>query len=720
MGHWILKGVGPRMIYTVGACTKSLKNKLKLSVGLAIYLFFTFLTTGFAQEFAPIYLPELEEGRNGASLQGSWVYIAEDDPEIKLPEYKLKNWQIVQVPGGLKEQDLPYREKTGWYRLPLVFPVSMMYQNVALVIGRIGDVDEVYLDGHLIGKTGSFPPYLNIDRNRKRIYPIPAGHVLPNTVQYLSIRVYNHNSSGGILNGPVKIALLDNAYNEFLFAESGKVLIAAVLAIIVIFLNYYYLQRPQIKEILFLMMSILLFASYLVLGNQFLNLLAGSQFIRLKFLSIIIFLLPFTLQGFFFFFLHRNINRIFWIQFALLIPLLLILILTTNYEIVLFSYEEMSLIYLLLIIIIISYYLYKEWKSNSEELRLVAITGAILLISLVNDYFKFNYYWKLVELLPYGFFIFFLSLTFILINRHFQRFQKMESVNRDLEINLIRSTTDFNTRSMLLQQEIDLAFHLKRKIMEAKKIKLDQFRWDIAHKPLWSIGTDYYAMFPLYGGKMAVLLADLLQTGPPAALACSWLRENLDLFVRKRYSINRLYEDIGDLFQEQTHEKKFLSLLMTIDQKNRVISILGNGLTNPIYYSSKDDSFEIIGRQEQRNPKKEKSKNAKTSIRGGKDRKVNKNIKNETQVSAENIYFEQELKIVRGDRIYLFSPGILNATPVSNLIPFGLQRLEQFIVATKKVSVQDLGELLFSELNVFLEGKEQQDDWTFMVFESLS
>jgi sialate O-acetylesterase len=72
-----------------------------------------------------------------------------------------------------------------------------------LVLGRIDDEDAVYLNGKLLGKNGTFPPYPETAYDRLRKYPIPDGYLNENGENVIAIRVYDSEADGGIVAGPI-------------------------------------------------------------------------------------------------------------------------------------------------------------------------------------------------------------------------------------------------------------------------------------------------------------------------------------------------------------------------------------------------------------------------------------------------------------------------------------------------------------------------------------
>jgi len=76
-----------------------------------------------------------------------------------------------------------------------------------LSLGYIDDVDEVFINGTSIGKTGSFPPYYSTAYNARRLYRIPINLLNSGGKNTIAIRVYDVGGEGGIIHGDVAILI---------------------------------------------------------------------------------------------------------------------------------------------------------------------------------------------------------------------------------------------------------------------------------------------------------------------------------------------------------------------------------------------------------------------------------------------------------------------------------------------------------------------------------
>jgi hypothetical protein len=144
------------------------------------------------------------------SLEGSWKFALYDDMDRRRIDYDDSNWKNVMVPAAWETQG--YRDYDGfaWYRKAFIVPEKLKGEQLVLMMGKIDDFDETYLNGRLIGKTGSMK---NISRQfpseewqEIRAYELSLTDVQYDGVNVLAVRVYDGLVQGGIYEGPIGIA----------------------------------------------------------------------------------------------------------------------------------------------------------------------------------------------------------------------------------------------------------------------------------------------------------------------------------------------------------------------------------------------------------------------------------------------------------------------------------------------------------------------------------
>jgi hypothetical protein len=147
-------------------------------------------------------------------LPGPWKFKWGDDPRWKDDPrwsdagFDDSGWQTVDVPAYWETQGFKGRDGFGWYRTRFTVDRSLEDKHPILLLGMIDDLDETFLDGQKIGKTGSFPdngkPRGGGDEYKTlRAYTLPSDMVKRGGVHTLAVRVFDVQLHGGIYAPPV-------------------------------------------------------------------------------------------------------------------------------------------------------------------------------------------------------------------------------------------------------------------------------------------------------------------------------------------------------------------------------------------------------------------------------------------------------------------------------------------------------------------------------------
>ena len=135
------------------------------------------------------------------------------------PLFDDNSWPVIQPTHTWEEQG--YTDYNGhvWYRIHLTIPASLKQNSfwkdsLRIFLSKIDDVDETYLNGVLIGKTGSFPedpPGYQTAWNKKREYIISTSNPLIHWDQenVIAIKVYDGGGPGGIFDGEPFVNMVD-------------------------------------------------------------------------------------------------------------------------------------------------------------------------------------------------------------------------------------------------------------------------------------------------------------------------------------------------------------------------------------------------------------------------------------------------------------------------------------------------------------------------------
>ncbi|WNJ20182.1 hypothetical protein [Pontibacter sp. G13] len=138
------------------------------------------------------------------SLQGTWKFSLGDVAEWSDPKLDDSEWESIHVPGSWEEAGFHEYDGYAWYRKHLNKP-DQNQQNVwILELGRIDDVDQVFLNGVEIGATGNFPPRYQTAYDQHRRYQISPS-LWKESGNVLAIRVFDAEQEGGIMEGDIRM-----------------------------------------------------------------------------------------------------------------------------------------------------------------------------------------------------------------------------------------------------------------------------------------------------------------------------------------------------------------------------------------------------------------------------------------------------------------------------------------------------------------------------------
>ena len=152
-----------------------------------------------------------------------------DDPAWSAFAYNDNAWQKVSFDQSWEDLNVKPVNGYGWYRLHVVIPSSLkkgIVEAIMLELGAIDDSDETWINGHYVGKTGTFPEdpggYCS-EWGKKRHYIVDPKWVRWDQDNVIAVRVYNFGDPGGFYRGAIKMVKpsLKDFASLSLVAEKG-------------------------------------------------------------------------------------------------------------------------------------------------------------------------------------------------------------------------------------------------------------------------------------------------------------------------------------------------------------------------------------------------------------------------------------------------------------------------------------------------------------------
>lgn len=157
----------------------------------------------------------------GVNLPKIWKFNQGDNLEWIGEEYDDSRWQNIFVPAFWETQGYKGYDGFAWYRTKFYLPKEFKNEKFVLMLGKIDDMDQTYVNGKLIGSVGDWnfddkPTSFN-DNNEWETFRgyFLSGNILkPGEYNIIAVRVYDGYLDGGIYEGPIGL-ITQEKYREF-------------------------------------------------------------------------------------------------------------------------------------------------------------------------------------------------------------------------------------------------------------------------------------------------------------------------------------------------------------------------------------------------------------------------------------------------------------------------------------------------------------------------
>ena len=149
-------------------------------------------------------------------IDEGWVIKTGDNAAWAKPPFDNNGWKPISVGKPWEMEGYDKYDGYAWYRVKFVIPkkwkenaeVKESENNfLILSMGPVDDVDVTYFNGEKIGSTGRFPPRYATAYDELRKYKIPMQKINWGESNFIAVRIYDGENTGGIYEGPVVIKM---------------------------------------------------------------------------------------------------------------------------------------------------------------------------------------------------------------------------------------------------------------------------------------------------------------------------------------------------------------------------------------------------------------------------------------------------------------------------------------------------------------------------------
>jgi hypothetical protein len=145
------------------------------------------------------------------NLSGQWRFAPQDNSSFSQVTFDDSKWQLLHVPTPWGRQGHYSFSGVGWYRLNVhIKQMGQTAENeqIGITIGKIADSYELYVNGQLLGGTGSLPPNPKFDYDRERTYLIPPHLSNPGNQFVIASLQYFERLSAADYVSPIDVAIV--------------------------------------------------------------------------------------------------------------------------------------------------------------------------------------------------------------------------------------------------------------------------------------------------------------------------------------------------------------------------------------------------------------------------------------------------------------------------------------------------------------------------------
>jgi sigma-B regulation protein RsbU (phosphoserine phosphatase) len=394
-------------------------------------------------------------------LEGNWS-IASSSPEEKYSDAKTKDFSPIPYEDiTALDKRYPHKAVTVWLKKNFTVPQSLRGKALAIYTEKSRMANEMYMNGHLIGKEGRFPPNDFNEWIKSGYYPLQNSILHNEKENTLLIKLYGDGDLG-LWN--LRLAENDSARGVFEYNEFVNRTVNEVMSFLMIVFGVYYSimfrYRPKAKENLYFALlsfgfAIYFFNFYASRIPEFVN-LGMTNITFQKILAANQYLLLFSIVSFFREFLGRKANRIEKITLAVLtiIPIAILILVPKSFaELRPIDEKVVFVIGILgsyLLFIIVNSIIHKHPYGWIMLIAFITPFLSILYDVIVHEWLRYT---GSLYIMGFGIPVFILMILFVLARNYMAMYSDIEELNIHLEKKVHERTSQLS----LAKDEIQAA-----------------------------------------------------------------------------------------------------------------------------------------------------------------------------------------------------------------------------------------------------------------------
>ncbi len=266
--------------------------------------------------------------------------------------------------------------------------------------------------------------------------------------------------------------------------------------------------------------------------------------------------------------------------------------------------------------------------------------------------------------------------------------QSIQTLEKNIA-NYIRSIESINAEKERYSTELDIAEKIQMGLLPHEFPSNENYRLNAYVNPAKEVGGDFYDFFMVDETHIALVMADVSGKGIPAALFMAIGKTLIKDHTITSKNLSDTFTDVNNLLSHGNNSDMFITAYEgVLDLETGEYKFVNAGHEMPFIYKKKTNTFESY---------RCKPGFVLAGMPGIK-------------------YQEGQIKLEPGDKIFLYTDGVTEATDDSKN-QFSLERLQRALRENRTLSPSEIIEEVKDRVDHFVKGAPQFDDITMLCFE---
>jgi hypothetical protein len=234
--------------------------------------------------------------------------------------------------------------------------------------------------------------------------------------------------------------------------------------------------------------------------------------------------------------------------------------------------------------------------------------------------------------------------------------------------------------------ELETARRIQTSILPELPPELNGFELAHSYLPATEVGGDFYDVLALEDGRLAVAVGDVAGHGVSSGLVMSMAKSALAVQVTFNPEVEAVFDTLNRMVFQSARKRLLATLCYAlIDSRRREMFYASAGHLFP-YRVSEDGKVEAL-----------ESVSYPLGVRDSLEVRV------------------RAARLEKGDRLFLFSDGVVEARPEGSDEMFGFERLEESLKRHSSGGVKSLKDGVLDDIAAFTGNAPREDDVTVLV-----